>query len=433
MGVVCAMRLDTGDTVFVIISTAMVFFMVPGLAFFYGGLVRKKNLLNIMACSFIMIAVVSILWAVCGYSLVFSTDHAHLIGGFDFFGLRNITDAANPEYAPTIPQSGFLVFQMMFAVITPAIISGAVAERMKFGVFLVFGLVWSLVVYIPVAHWVWGVGGWLKNMGVLDFAGGDVVHVAAGVSAFVAALVLGKRGAFGRNPIVPHNIPYVAMGTGILWFGWMGFNGGSALGANGVAVSAVLSTHLSACAAMLVWMLIEWRLTGKPSLLGALTGAVVGLSAITAGSGFVRPIWALLIGAIAAPISYFAIAKVKSKFLYDDALDVFACHGLGGAWGIVAAGLFASKTVNSAGNDGLFYGNPKQFLVQVVSIVAVGAFCAVMTFVILKVIARVTPLRVSKQDEYDGLDSSQHDEEAYPRDDAFFHGILVRGVGYEKD
>ncbi|MCL1842045.1 MAG: ammonium transporter [Propionibacteriaceae bacterium] len=427
------MLVDSGDTAFIIVSAALVFFMVPGLAFFYGGLVRKKNLLNIMACSFVMIGVVSLLWVICGYSLAFGSDHGHLIGGVAFFGMHNVGVAPNPNYASGVPQAVFLLFQMMFAIITPAIISGAMAERVKFGVFIAFGVIWSLVVYVPIAHWVWGVGGWLKNLGVLDFAGGDVVHVAAGVSAFVAALVLGKRRAFGRSPIIPHNIPFVALGAAILWFGWMGFNGGSALSANGIAVSAIVCTHLSACAAMLVWMAIEWKLTGKPSLLGALTGAVVGLSAATAGAGYVAPMWGILIGAIGSGLSYIVIYKVKSRFLYDDALDVFACHGVGGAWGIVGVGLFGSKAVNAGGNNGLFYGNPRQLMVQVLSMLVVGVFCAVMTFVILKVIAWVTPLRVSEQDEYDGLDSSQHDEEAYPRDDAFFHGVLVREGAYEED
>ena len=419
------MQVDTGDTVFIILSTALVFLMVPGLGFFYGGLVRKKNLLNIMACSFVMIAVISIMWVVCGYSLAFGPDHGHIIGGLDFFGFHGVGSTPNPDYAATVPQSGFAIFQMMFAVITPAIISGAVAERIRFGVFIVFGLVWSVLVYLPVAHWIWGTGGWLKNLGVLDFAGGNVVHVAAGVSALVAALVLGKRRAFGHTPIVPHNIPFVALGTAILWFGWMGFNGGSALAAGGVAVNAILATHLSACTAMLVWMAIEWKLTGKPSLLGALTGAVVGLSAVTAGAGYIAPVWAIVIGAVASLLSYAVISKVKSTFLYDDALDVFACHGVGGIWGIIAVGLFASRGANPAGNNGLFYGNPLQLAVQLLSLVVVIVFVGLLTFVILKVMSKVAKLRVADEEEYDGLDSSQHDEEAYPRDDAFFRGMLL--------
>lgn len=420
------MHIDSGDTVFVILSTAMVFFMIPGLAFFYGGLVRKKNLLNIMACSFVMIAIITILWTFLGYSLAFATDHAHLIGGFDFFGFHNVGAAANPAYAENIPQASFAMYQMMFAAITPAIISGAVAERIKFSVFLVFGAIWSLLVYVPVAHWIWGNGGWLANFGVLDFAGGAVVHVTAGVSALVAALVLGKRRAFGHTPIIPHNIPFVALGTGILWFGWMGFNGGSALAANGNALSAIMATHLSACAAMLVWMFIEWRHAGKPSLLGALTGAVVGLSAITGGSGFVSPMSAVLMGAIAAALSYAVISVVKSRFLYDDALDVFACHGLGGIWGVIATGIFASAAVNPNGANGLLHGNPWQLIVQLVAVLVVVAYAGALTYLILRLISRVTALRVSDAAEYDGLDSSQHDEEAYPRDEGFFSGVLLR-------
>jgi len=427
------MQIDSGDTVFVIISTAFVFFMVPGLAFFYGGLVRKKNLLNIMACSFVMIAAVSILWILFGYSLAFSSGSFPLIGGLDFLGFRHVGSAPNPSYAPTIPQTSFALYQMMFAIITPAIISGAVAERIKFKVFVLFASLWSILVYLPVAHWVWGAGGWLKTLGVLDFAGGDVVHVTAGTAALVAALVVGKRRAFGENPIVPHNIPFVVLGTAILWFGWMGFNGGSALAANAVAVNSILATHLSACSAMLVWMAIEWKFAGKPSLLGALTGAVVGLSSITAGSGFVSPFSAMLIGALASPISYFLIYTVKSKYLYDDALDVFACHGVGGIFGVAAVGLFADKSLNPSGADGLFHGNPMQFFIQLLSLSVIMAFTAILTFLLLKIIARFTSLRVDAKCEHDGLDISQHDEEAYPRDDAFFSKILLRGKENEEN
>lgn len=422
-----------GDIVFSIISTALVFFMIPGLAFFYGGLVRKKNLLNIMACSFVMIGVISLMWVAFGYSLAFAPDHFHLIGGLDFLGFHDVGAVPDKRYAATIPSASFAMYQMMFAIITPAIISGAVAERMKFKVFIVFALVWSVFVYIPVAHWIWGTDGWLKNLGVLDFAGGNVVHVTAGVAAFVSAIVLGKRKAFGKNPIIPHNIPFVFLGTAILWFGWMGFNGGSALAADGIAVHAIIATHLSACAAMLIWMMIEWKHTGKPSLLGAMTGAVVGLSAITAASGFVSPVSAMLIGAVASPISYFIIYKVKSKYLYDDALDVFACHGIGGIWGIAAAGLFAEKARNANGSNGLFYGNPKQLLIQLFSLAIIITFTAVMTFVILKIISKCTSLRVEGKDEHEGLDLSQHDEEAYPRDDAFFKKIIVGDNKNEKD
>jgi len=426
-------QISPGDTAFNIISTALVFFMVPGLAFFYGGLVRKKNLLNIMACSFVMIGVISIMWVLFGYSLVFSPDHLHLIGGLNFLGFNNVGIMPNTNYAPTIPHSSFAMYMMMFAIITPAIISGAVAERIKFKVFIIFALIWSIFVYIPVAHWVWGAGGWLKNLGVLDFAGGNVVHVTAGIASFVAAIVIGKRRAFGKNPIIPHNIPFVFLGTAILWFGWMGFNGGSALAANGIAVNSIIATHLSACTAMLVWMGIEWKHAGKPSLLGAMTGAVVGLGSITASSGYVSPIDAMIIGVVASPISYFIIAKVKSKYLYDDALDVFACHGVGGIWGIIAVGLFANKALNPSGNNGLFYGNPRQLFIQLLSLVVIIAFTAIMTFIILKTISKFTSLRVEDKDEHDGLDLSQHDEEAYPRDDAFFSKILIRGNNDEEN
>jgi Amt family ammonium transporter len=417
--------LDTGDTAFNILSLCLVLFMVPGLALFYGGLVRKKNLLNTMASSFVLIGVISLVWVAVGYSIAFGTDFKGVLGGLNFAGFSGVGAAPNESYAKTIPHLSFAVYQMMFAIITPAIISGSVAERIKFKVFIAFSVLWSIIVYAPLAHWVWGNGGWLRNIGALDFAGGNVVHVSAGVSALIAAIMVGKRRDFGKAPIIPHNIPYVFIGASILWFGWFGFNGGSALAANGIALNAIAATHISACSAMASWIIIEWFHRGKPTLLGALTGAVIGLSSITAGAGYVAPMSAIIIGALASPVSYWIIVKVKSKYIFDDALDVFACHGFGGIWGIVMVGIFASKQINSTGADGLLYGSANLFYAQLLSVVAVIIFSGVMTFIILKLLSLFTPLRVSEDQEYDGLDVSEHDEEAYPVEDIFSSNEMI--------
>ena len=409
-----AAKIDTGDTAFMFVSTVLVFIMTPGLALFYGGMVRKKNVLNTMMNSFIIMALISIQWVVVGYSIAFGPDKFNLFGSLDWLGLNGIGAAPNADYAGTIPQSLFVLFQMMFAIITPALISGSFAERMRFPAFLIFILLWSTLVYDPLAHWVWGVGGWLRNLGALDFAGGTVVHISSGVAGLVAALVLGKRKGYRVTPMIPHNIPFVVIGAALLWFGWFGFNGGSAVAANGLAMNAFLVNNTAAAAAALSWMAIEWIHRGKPTLLGAATGAVIGLVAITPGSGFVSVIPAIIIGLVVSPLCYFAITVIKSKLGYDDSLDAFGCHGIGGMWGALATGLFASKEVNPLGNNGLFFGNPAQLGIQALSVVVTIALSAVATFVILKGISLFTRLRASEQEEEEGLDTAQHGEDAYP-------------------
>lgn len=406
--------IDTGDTAFIFASAALVFLMTPGLALFYGGMVRKKNVLNTIMNSFIIMALISVQWVIVGYTIAFGSDHFSLFGGLDFLGLNGVGFAPNADYAGTIPHSLWVIFQMMFAIITPALITGSFAERMRFPAFLLFILLWATLVYDPLAHWVWGVGGWLRNLGALDFAGGTVVHISSGIAGLVAALVLGKRKGYRTTPMVPHNIPFVVLGAALLWFGWFGFNGGSALAANGLAMSAFLVTNTAAAAAALSWVLIEWIHRGKPTLLGAATGAVIGLVAITPGAGFVGVMSALIIGALVSPLCYTAIAVIKPRLGYDDSLDVFGCHGIGGIWGALATGLFASKAVNPAGNDGLFFGNPAQLGIQALSVVATIALSAIGTFVILKVISLFTKLRAAENEEEEGLDIAQHGEDAYP-------------------
>ena len=408
-----APKLDTGDTTFIIISTAFVFLMTPGLAFFYGGMVRQKNVLNTMMTSFVAIALISIQWVLFGYSLAFGPDKFSLVGSLDWIGLNGVTTAINPDYAATIPHQLFMMYQLMFAIITAALISGAFAERMKFGPMVAFVLLWSTLVYDPLAHWVWGVGGWLRTMGALDFAGGNVVHISSGVAGLVCALVIGKRKGYGHASMLPHNIPFVLLGAGILWFGWFGFNAGSALGSSELAVNAFVTTNTAAAAATLSWIILEWLRHGKPTVIGAATGAVVGLVAITPGAGFVTPLASIIIGLAVSPICYFAISYLKPKLGYDDALDAFGCHGIGGIWGGIATGLFATKAVNSAGNDGLFYGNPNQLVIQLISIVVTIAFSAIVSFIILKVISMFTKLRVSEEEENVGLDYASHGENAY--------------------
>jgi Amt family ammonium transporter len=409
-----APTVDTGDTTFILVSTALVFLMTPGLALFYGGMVRKKNVLSTTMHSFITIGVSSLLWVLVGFSLAFGTDHSGLIGGLNWFGLNGVGVEPNADYSGTIPFLLFMAFQMMFAVITPALISGSIAERMRFPAFLGFIVLWLLIVYYPLAHWVWGVGGFLRNMGALDFAGGTVVHISSGVSGLIAALVLGKRKGYGKEPMVPHQIPFTVLGAGILWFGWFGFNAGSALGANGLAALALVTTNTSAAAAALSWMAAEWLHRGKPTVLGAASGAVAGLVAITPGAGFVTPMSALLIGLVGGVLCYAAVGIIKGKLGYDDSLDAFGCHGIGGIWGALATGIFASTGVNPAAFDGLLYGNPGQVGIQALSIVVTIALAAVATFVILKVVGIFTKLRATEEEEETGLDLSQHGEEAYP-------------------
>jgi Amt family ammonium transporter len=406
-------RIDKGDTAWMLTSSALVLMMTaPGLALFYGGMVRQKNALGTLMQSFIIMALISVQWVVVGYSLAFGPDKGGIIGGLEWLGLRGVGAAPFDAYSKTIPHQAFMLFQMMFAIITPALITGAFAERKKFSAFLLFTLLWATIVYDPLAHWVWGDGGWLKNLGALDFAGGTVVHISSGVSALVCAIVLGKRKGYGHQPMQPHNLPMTVMGAALLWFGWFGFNAGSALEANGLATSAFLATNTAAAAAALGWMFTEWMTRGKPTVLGAASGAVAGLVAITPASGFVGPMSALIIGAIAGAVCYSA-CNLKSKLGYDDSLDVVGVHGVGGTWGALATGLFASKAINEAGADGLFFGNPGQLRTQLIAVLATYVLAVVLTWVILKIVDATVGLRVADEDEVVGLDLSQHSETAY--------------------
>jgi Amt family ammonium transporter len=408
-----APQIDKGDTAWILTSAALVLLMTaPGLALFYGGMVRQKNALATLMQSFIIMAVISIQWVLWGYTLAFGPDRGGIIGGLDYLGLRGVGPEPFETYAKTIPHQAFALFQMMFAIITPALITGAFAERKKFSAFLLFTVLWATIVYDPLAHWVWGDGGWLKKLGALDFAGGTVVHISSGVSALVCAIVLGKRRGYGHQPMQPHNRPMTVMGAGLLWFGWFGFNAGSALEANGLAVSAFLATNTGAAAAALGWMFTEWMTRGKPTVLGAASGAVAGLVAITPAAGFVGPVSSIVIGAVAGALCYSA-CNLKSRLGYDDSLDVVGVHGVGGTWGAIATGLFASKAVNEAGGDGLFFGNPGQLWTQIVAVAATMAMAVVLTYVILKVVDALVGLRVTDDDEIAGLDLSQHSETAY--------------------
>lgn len=409
------MEISLGNSAFIIMCSTFVFLMTPGLAIFYSGMERRKNALNTLMSCFFICGVASVLWVAIGYSLAFGTDHAGIIGGFKNIFFQGVGAEANAAYSGTIPESLFAVFQMMFAIITPALICGALAGRMRFSALFVFIIAWSVIVYYPLAHMVWGDGGFLRKIGSVDFAGGNVVHISSGVSGLVACILLGKRREFGIVSYKPHNIPFVVIGAGLLWFGWFGFNGGSALAADGLAVHAIITTNTSAAMAMLSWMLIEKVLHGKPTVLGAATGAVVGLVAITPGAGFV-PIWAsFIIGGIVSPICYFFITKVKAKFGYDDALDAFGCHGVGGIWGGIATGLFTQKSINSTARwNGLVFGDTRLFAVQIASILITIAIAAAATFLILSVIKLFMPIRVTKNEEALGLDLTEHSEAAYP-------------------
>ncbi len=409
------MEINLADSAFIMICSAMVFFMTPGLAFFYGGMVRRKNVLNTIMSSFFICGLASVMWVLIGYSLSFGDDIHGFIGGLNFLGLNGVGADPNNAYAENLPQLLFATFQMMFSIITPALITGSLVGRMKFSALFVFIAAWLVVVYYPLAHMVWGDGGLIKTMGALDFAGGDVVHISSGVSGLTACILLGKRRGYGMMSYRPHNIPFVVLGASLLWFGWFGFNAGSALTAGPLAVHAFVTTNTSAGAAMLSWMLVEKVKHGKPTLLGAATGAVLGLVAITPGAGFV-PIWSsIIIGIIVSPICYFCMGKLKEKLGYDDALDAFGCHGVGGIWGGIATGLFAQKSINSAANwNGLFFGDFKLLAVQVISIIITIAYAAIMTFVIMKVIMLFMDIRVENAEEADGLDIAEHGESAYP-------------------
>src|SRR6267378_7133184 len=408
-----ASKIDKGDTAWMLTSSALVLLMTaPGLALFYGGMVRQKNALGTLMQSFIILALISVQWVLWGYTLAFGPDKGGIIGGLEWFGLRGVGPEPNADYAATIPHTAFMLFQMMFAIITPALITGTFAERKKFSGFLLFTLLWATVVYDPLAHWVWGVGGWLKNLGALDFAGGTVVHISSGISALAAAIVIGKRKGYGHQPMPPHNLPLTVMGASLLWFGWFGFNAGSALAANGLAAHAFMTTNTATAAAALGWMFTEWASRGKPTVLGAASGAVAGLVAITPAAGYVTPMAALVIGGLAGVLCYTA-CNMKTKLGYDDSLDVVGVHGIGGTWGALATGIFASKAVNDGGANGLLYGEPGQLWKQFVAVVATIVLGFVVTFVILKVLDAIMGLRVTEDDEMAGLDLSQHSETAY--------------------
>jgi ammonium transporter, Amt family len=411
-GPAAAPKVDAGDTSWVLFSAALVMLMTPGLALFYGGMVRRKNVLGTIMQSFIALAVITVQWVLYGYSLSFGPDIGHVIGSLSWIGLNGVGLDPFPDYAATIPHQAFMIFQMMFAVITPALITGAIAERFKFKTYLVFLVLWSTFVYDPMAHWVWGIGGWIRNLGALDFAGGLVVHISSGVAALAAAMMVGRRRGYGSESMPPHNLTMTLLGTALLWFGWFGFNGGSAVASGSLATSAFVVTHISTAGAALAWMIVEWKHRGNPTVLGAASGAVAGLVAITPASGYVGPVSAMIIGLTAGGLCYGAI-NLKNRFGYDDSLDVVGVHGVGGTWGAIATGLFASKAVNAAGADGLFYGNFSLLGVQVLSVVSAWVYSFVVTFLILKVLDKTMGLRVNEEHEVNGLDLSQHGESGY--------------------
>lgn len=412
--------MNTGDNAFILICSALVFFMTPALAFFYGGMVRRKNVLNtIMACVGVM-GISVVMWIICGYSLAFGPDHLGIIGGFKEFFLNGINFNQTSPYAPTLSAVTFVIFQMMFAMITPALITGSVVGRMRFGALMLFIALWSLIVYYPLAHMVWGAGGLLAKWGAVDFAGGNVVHISSGVTGLVLAAYLGSRRGVEHVSYRVHNIPFVFLGAAVLWFGWFGFNAGSALAANGLAAHAFLTTTVSAAAALLSWMVIDTIKEGKPTLVGASTGLVVGLVAITPGAGFV-PLWAsLIIGALVSPICYTCMHIVKTRFKVDDALDAFGCHGIGGIWGGIATGLFAKTSINAvATHNGLVYGDPHLFLAQLAAIAVTIAVALVGTLICIGLTRLAGPLRATAHEEALGMDTAQHGEEAYPAFNGF--------------
>jgi len=408
-------KIDTGDTAWMLTSSALVLMMTaPGLALFYGGLVRSKNGLATIMQSFVLMALISVQWVLYGYSLAFAPG-SPFVGGLQWLGLAGVGGDPNPDYAATIPHQAFMIYQCMFAIITPALITGAFAERMKFSAFLLFSLLWATIVYDPLAHWVWGKGGWIGTnggMGALDFAGGTVVHISSGVSALAAALVMGKRLGYPHEPMPPHNLPFSVVGAAMLWVGWFGFNAGSALSSGALATSAFVATNTATGAAALSWMYAEWIVKGKPTVLGAASGAVAGLVAITPASGFVGPVSSIIIGGIAGVIC-FSACNFKARLGYDDSLDVVGVHCVGGTTGAILTGLFASKLVNPAGADGLFFGNPAQLGIQLVAVAVTLVYCFVVAFILLKVVDAIVGLRVDEEDEVAGLDLSQHGETAY--------------------
>jgi ammonium transporter, Amt family len=403
--------LDTGDTAWVLVASSLIMLMTPAVGLFYGGMVRRKNLLSTLMLSFSVLIVITLQWVLFGYSLSFGPDVNHVIGSLDWAGLQHVGAIPFEAYAATIPHIAFMLFQMKFAIITPALITGAFVERIRFSSFLLFTLLWTTLVYDPMAHWMWGLGGWLKNLGALDFAGGTVIHITSGVAALAMALVIRKRKGFGRLAHEPNSIPLTLLGAIFLWFGWFGFNGGSSLGANGLAVHAIVTTNVAAAAGALAWMLVNWR-ESRPSVIGVATGAVVGLVAITPACGYVDILSSIAIGAGGALVAYYCI-QLRNRWDLDETLDVWACHGMSGTWGAIATGLFASKAVNPAGADGLLLGNAHLFWVQLISVAVAWVFSFVMTLVIAKAIDAVRGLSVDESAEEVGLDISQHGEEAY--------------------
>jgi len=404
--------MNPANIAFVLMSAALVMLMTPGLAMFYGGLVRAKNVLGTIMQNFVILGVVGVQWALFGYSLAFGPDLWGVIGSLAWAGLKGVGAEPLKVYSETIPHAAFMIFQAMFATITPALITGAWAERLKFSSFLVFIVLWATLVYDPVAHWVWGDGGWLKGLGALDFAGGTVVHINAGMAALAAALVIGKREGYGKGAHIPHNLPMTILGSGLLWFGWFGFNAGSALAADGLATTAFITTHLATCGAVLSWCAVEWLVRGKPTTLGAASGAVAGLVAVTPAAGFVGPLSALVIGLGAGVLCYLGVLA-KVWLGYDDSLDVVGVHGVGGIWGALATGLFASQAVNAAGADGLFFGNAAQLGIQSLTVLVTLVYSFIVSLILLKVIDAVMGLRVAKEEEILGLDLSEHQESGY--------------------
>ncbi|MEI2339440.1 ammonium transporter [Priestia megaterium] len=403
--------MQMGDSVFMFFSALLVWIMTPAIALFYGGMVRSKNMLSTAMYSVGSLAVISVLWIVAGYSLAFSTGGNAFIGNLDWVGLKGVGFTPNGDYSATIPHNMFMMFQLTFAVLTVAIISGAFAERMKFSAFILFAILWSLFVYAPVAHWVWGVGGWLRELGAIDFAGGNVVHISSGVAGLILALVVGKRK--NADAAAPHNLPLTLLGGMLIWFGWFGFNVGSSLTINSVAMTAFINTNTAAATGIIGWLVVEWIINKKPTLLGAVSGAIAGLVAITPACGFVTPFASIVIGFIGGAVCFWGIFSLKKKIGYDDALDAFGLHGIGGTWGGIATGLFATTSVNDAGANGLFYGDPSLLWKQLVAIVATYLFVGIVTFIIVKVVGLIVSLRATQEEETLGLDITLHGERAY--------------------
>jgi Amt family ammonium transporter len=404
--------IDTGDTAWVLISAALVFLMTPGLGFFYGGMVRSKNVLTTIMQSFFIVAMVSVEWVLIGYTMTFGADINGFIGSLDKIGLAGV--GMNVLENGTIPELAFVAFQCMFAVITPALITGAFAERMKFAAFALFILLWAIFIYNPMAHWVWG-GGFLAELGALDFAGGLVIHILSGVSGLTLCILLGKRRGYGRTAMLPHNLPMTVLGASLLWFGWFGFNAGSALGANALAANAFVASQAAAAAATVSWVLTEWKINGKPTILGAASGCIAGLVAITPAAGFVAPMPAVIIGLVGGIVCYFAVAVLKEKLGYDDALDAFGVHGIGGTWGAIATGIWATTDVNPAGANGLFFGETHLFTAQLISIVVAYVLAIAGSYILYKVVSCIMDVRADETEELTGLDISEHGERGYSR------------------